>query len=373
MRRVHRTKGGFTLVELLVVIAIIGILVALLLPAVQAAREAARRTQCNNNMKQLGLATHSYADKWGESMPWNWDAGSTHALIPPAGQTYGFVKNFSWLVFLLPYNEGTTVYDAINFDDIDGNMGIIPKIVNGQTNRDLRQQVMSQLICPSNQQNKVRTNQRSSFLPASPAFLGAGTDYVGNLGHVYPIGVILPCQWVPIFPDPQLSSYGFDRFNWQLNAQTGTPQIDPEDDVQLAKANGVFNFRGASRLADMLDGTSNTLIAFENMHWAGRDPTDAVFDKQVQQNSCWMNPYAALGNLRNPINNVLFNKQLDWMRRNVPDCESWGSNHPNGAHGLRGDASVTYFGNNMDHFVRYGLATRAGSDTGIITGGEDTN
>ncbi|MBI2477956.1 MAG: DUF1559 domain-containing protein, partial [Planctomycetia bacterium] len=85
MRRMRR---GFTLVELLVVIAIIGILVALLLPAVQAAREAARRMQCSNNLKQLTLAMHNYHD--------------TYKSFPPAGITH---NQLSWHVFILPFIE----------------------------------------------------------------------------------------------------------------------------------------------------------------------------------------------------------------------------------------------------------------------------
>ena len=105
-------RRGFTLVELLVVIAIIGILIALLLPAVQAAREAARRSQCTNNMKQLGLALHNYHD--------------THLVFPPAGLDYGLamtggteppgktVKNMNGLVLLLPYLEQQPLFDKFD-------------------------------------------------------------------------------------------------------------------------------------------------------------------------------------------------------------------------------------------------------------------
>ncbi len=103
-----RTQGrrGFTLIELLVVIAIIAVLIALLLPAVQSAREAARRAQCTNNLKQFGIAIHNYHDSTG-SMPWGMGMG-THWL------------DWSSQVMLLPYLEQTNLYNAINFYDFDG-------------------------------------------------------------------------------------------------------------------------------------------------------------------------------------------------------------------------------------------------------------
>src|SRR5439155_5143354 len=99
MRPLPNRRSGFTLVELLVVIAIIGVLVALLLPAVQAAREAARRSQCSNNLKQLSLALHNYE--------------GTHNTLPPAGIDS---NQMSWTVLLLPFFEQQALYDQFNFN-----------------------------------------------------------------------------------------------------------------------------------------------------------------------------------------------------------------------------------------------------------------
>ena len=100
-----RPLHGFTLVELLVVIAIIGILVAMLLPAVQAAREAARRIQCANNMKQIGIALHNYHDNYGGFPP---------GYSTP-GDTAADAKHGSALVALLPFMEYAELYDLIDF------------------------------------------------------------------------------------------------------------------------------------------------------------------------------------------------------------------------------------------------------------------
>ena len=106
MSRQIRTARAFTLVELLVVIAIIGILVALLLPAIQTAREAARRTQCSNNLKQMGLAAHNYHD--------------TFNCFPPGaitdGPCCGAKSRINWAIALLPYMEQSTLYDDYDHD-----------------------------------------------------------------------------------------------------------------------------------------------------------------------------------------------------------------------------------------------------------------
>ena len=103
MARSSLLTRGFTLVELLVVIAIIGVLVALLLPAVQSAREAARRTQCANNLKQQGLALHNYEDSW-KRLP--------SAIM--GGETSCQDDGFGWATAILPFAEQKALYDQIN-------------------------------------------------------------------------------------------------------------------------------------------------------------------------------------------------------------------------------------------------------------------
>jgi prepilin-type N-terminal cleavage/methylation domain-containing protein len=106
-----KSRGGFTLIELLVVIAIIAILIALLLPAVQQAREAARRTQCRNNMKQLGLALHNYHDNFGRFPTQGYYAANVGTAASPVWAP----RNHTWLSMILPYMDQAPLYNQINF------------------------------------------------------------------------------------------------------------------------------------------------------------------------------------------------------------------------------------------------------------------
>src|SRR5688572_524205 len=106
MCRAASTRRGFTLVELLVVIAIIGILIALLLPAVQRARESARMTHCKNNIKQLSLACLTYHDAFNE-----FPRSSNHLLGTVAKGNHGF----SWIAKVLPFLEQANLHDALDF------------------------------------------------------------------------------------------------------------------------------------------------------------------------------------------------------------------------------------------------------------------
>jgi prepilin-type processing-associated H-X9-DG protein len=333
------------LVELLVVIAIIGILIALLLPAVQAAREAARRSNCTNNLKQLVLALHNYADKNKETLGHSQGGG----YDPSAGRDNGWVSHghFSWIVSVLPYMEQSPLYQAINFLDPQSNTGTVPG-PTGRTNRELRQTVLSALICPSNDQPPLRQGQNRGYVNGNfddpnnvnEAPPGAGTDYVGSLGHIY--GGWRDCAAMPTF------------------AGTQSPWVDGSVPNEQINCNGVFKYIGGFALRDIIDGTSNTLGVFEDMHWRGGN-TPGQFDRRPTADSCWMSPLSALGNTRNLINN----RNPAWLQGATwePRCHGWSSNHPGGAQAALVDGSVRFFSETMDHVVRYGISTRAGGES----------
>ncbi len=193
---VRSRSRGFTLVELLVVIAIIGVLVALLLPAVQAAREAARRTQCVNNLKQMGLAAANYESARGRFPPgrlfpdWtdsngNPKAGSSNYSAVSIGDKTGFYSVHIWL---LPYMEANNVYDLIDF-----NIAQI-KIVDPARNPNSQAYLTANnlFICPSDAnigQIVSENNYRSNFGGSTP---GAGTQSSGAIESrptdIWPVG-----------------------------------------------------------------------------------------------------------------------------------------------------------------------------------------
>ncbi len=157
-------RNGFTLVELLVVIAIIGVLVALLLPAVQAAREAARRSQCGNNLKQQSLAFQNYHDTLLTMPPGNiWSAAKYGTDSNPGGQITG---SFGWPAFIMPYMEGSNVHEQINFNlpayvqsNADYRTGQI-RTMGNVANRLAADSQPKTFVCPS--ARRVSLSTRSS-------------------------------------------------------------------------------------------------------------------------------------------------------------------------------------------------------------------
>jgi prepilin-type N-terminal cleavage/methylation domain-containing protein/prepilin-type processing-associated H-X9-DG protein len=204
MRRLARHRG-FTLIELLVVIAIIGVLIALLLPAVQAAREAARRIQCVNNLKQLGLATHNYLD--------------AHGALPPAAQggLYHVYMNYTGYSFLLPYIEQTAAQNTFNFSLV-GPAGIQGWSQWGNSTGFSLQ--FSMFLCPTNRATgEVGATTSDGWSVAKAAV----TDYLFNGG-------------------------------------AGRYVVPGYGETQLA---GPFGFNSATRLAQITDGTSSTFFMGE--------------------------------------------------------------------------------------------------------------
>ena len=165
-----RPLRGFTLVELLVVIAIIGILIALLLPAVQAAREAARRSQCLNNLKQIGLALHNYHDAH-KAFPYGGDVDT-----PGASQRPGFY------VDLMPYFEEAAVADQLDLSE-----GI-----NSNTNQAvLRSLALDVLVCPSAEPTTDRYTTDASYVATNYVAVGGA----GRSGNQDPRGSLAGCAW----------------------------------------------------------------------------------------------------------------------------------------------------------------------------------
>lgn len=340
----HR-KFGFTLIELLVVIAIIAILIALLLPAVQQAREAARRTQCKNNLKQLGLAMHNYHDVYNR-FPHNqcrWTNGPLNGDIIP---------QWSWLVGILPYIEQAPLYETFDYNILvsDGSGGFVQGDRNHNgigVNAQLRQSVIPGFICPSNPQGALRPGQINGGYRWNGSSTAAGTDYVGNLGHIW--GGWKDCGAV----DDNLVNAALPGNLGTRGSNPGTPWVNGERINEQVKVNGVFKYTGGTAIRDITDGTTNTVAVFENMHWRGGNGVN--FDYNNSSYTAWVTPLGAVHNMRNPINNT----NPTWLQgANDLRCESPSSRHTGGVQVCLCDGSVIFLTENIDHGVRYKLAVR---------------
>lgn len=339
-RQRARQRRGFTLVELLVVIAIIGVLVGLLLPAVQAAREAARRMSCSNNLKQLGLAAHNYHDTHN-TLPWNSDSGdqAAHGNNVPMRHPQNRWMQFSWLTMVLPFIEQQPLYDQISWNTAES--------MKHPANEPLARTVVSSFICPSNSQETLRDGQRTGYRHGG-GITAAGTDYVGNMGHVW--SGWKDCGAVPDFPGPPERPNIFVK-----GSNPGTPWVNGEMYNEQKNINGVFKYFGSVEMSQVRDGLSNTLLAFEEMHWRGGNDPNQQHDKRPNDVAAWMSPLAAINSVRNPINNT----NPAWLQgAGDRRCAGWSSEHPGGAQAVLCDGSVRFVPETIDHVVRYSIGVR---------------
>lgn len=312
-----RPRPGFTLIELLVVIAIIAILIALLLPAVQQAREAARRTQCKNNLKQLALACHNYHD--------------THSLFPLNRDMTDWGNanihtNFSWIAMALPYFEQAPLYQGIDFNisGLQPGFGWAATGPGAAPNNNIsrHQTVLTGLLCPSNGQSKKVDNQYESVWYRHRSDQVGRTDYTGSMGFTN--GGWRDCPRKPIGIGPW-------SFAWETAPTNG--------------GNGIFCYRGSVNIADIPDGTSNTVLLTEDMHWTDYNNKEAISD-----DAAWGNPLACITTLQNQINY----RDIQGDRR----CHGWSSMHTGGAQCALADGSVRFVSENLDRNVQRGIATR---------------
>ncbi|MFO0941972.1 MAG: DUF1559 domain-containing protein [Pirellulales bacterium] len=352
MRKFRRP--GFTLVELLVVIAIIGILVGLLLPAVQAAREAARRMSCGNNLKQIGLGILNYESATKRLPPGSGFYGGNPVAL---GSIPGFERfagpqdlNRSHLHYrILPYIEGSALYDAFGGDIVTQDNARMP---NGtpQGGELLRGQRIPTYICPSdvNEPRPATVDGRASVIqPSSYQFsMGPTNAMSNNAACLCPTAV-------------------FNVFNARSQASTDVNNpagcFSRRGGILPKPQGGTGNPGYCGKLAEIVDGTSNTIFYGETI-------TD--WSAHALNGWCHSNQWGRFTQI--PINwDTRYTTEAEAVAAGKTGCEArcnWNSaegfksRHAGGAQFLLGDGSVHFLAQTTDMTIYNGLGTKNGKE-----------
>ena len=310
-----KLRRAFTLIELLVVIAIIAILIALLLPAVQQAREAARRTQCKNHLKQFGLALHNYLDTFLVFPPGFTDTIGSNTETTSCG--------WAMTSFILPYFDQAPLYNSFNFATTP--FALTTPGGAAVKNQSLMQTRVPGFMCPSDVNPGAIANNAGSAATGAGVNLIALCSYMGCNGS-------------------------FD----------GSPCAAAANPVTVdVRNNGVFRVNSAVKIRDMTDGTSNCFAVGEVRYIENfTDPTSTVSGSQ--RNFAFGNITTAGGancnnaghnNNNGSHNHLRFTrKKLNGPLLDASDLwRAFHSRHVGGAHFLMGDGAVRFISENLEH------------------------
>jgi prepilin-type N-terminal cleavage/methylation domain-containing protein/prepilin-type processing-associated H-X9-DG protein len=341
-------RRGFTLIELLVVIAIIAVLIGLLLPAVQKVREAAARTQCMNNLKQLGLALHNYQTT-NNMLPAGWLGNSDPITYPLASGYSDYFFSWSVLAQMNPYLEQTAIYNSMNLKEP---IYTLPNFTVSSDNQFAIQQTIKLFLCPSD----IGQTGSSAY----------GEPVIGSVNYV--------------------ACFGSGTTNGA--APFGSPM----------NTDGMFQGKTSFRLTDVTDGLSNTACMSESILGQGLEGSTGAAPGDSST------VYAYLGYLGTAINDTNCAAATTWNGNNrrgfmwasgeircvsynhylVPNSPSYDcvnndpnnllapevasgiraarSRHSGGVNLMLGDGSVRFASNNVDPTVWRAAGTRAGNE-----------